>query len=120
MDLSGNDQIGFVQFDMRTDDGQPDQTIIAEGAETFNMAPNWRVLGATKIDGIGSEWKTYTLMFQNTGAYTMFNIFHPQMSQGEVLGNIYVDNFRVYQVNPYVKMPVLHGHSCYTGKSFNV
>ena len=120
MDLSGNDQIAFVQFDMRTDDGQPDQTVIVEGAETFNMAPSWRVLGGSQIDGISSEWKTYTLMFQNAGAYSMFNIFHPQMSQGEVLGNIYVDNFRVYQVNPYVKMPTLYGHSYYTGESFNV
>ena len=59
-------------------------------------------------------------MFQNAGAYSMFNIFHPQMTQGEVLGNIYVDNFRVYQVNPYVKMPTLYGHSYYTGESFNV
>lgn len=120
MDLSGNDQIAFVQFDMRTDDGQPDQTVIVEGAETFNMAPSWRVLGGSQIDGISSEWNTYTLMFQNAGAYSMFNIFHPQMTQGEVLGNIYVDNFRVYQVNPYVKMPTLYGHSYYTGESFNV
>ena len=120
MDLSGNDQIAFVQFDMRTDDGQPDQTVIVEGAETFNMAPSWRVLGGSQIDGISSEWKTYTLMFQNAGAYSMFNIFHPQMTQGEVLGNIYVDNFRVYQVNPYVKMPTLYGQSYYTGESFNV
>lgn len=120
MDLSGNDQIAFVQFDMRTDDGQPDQTVIVEGAETFNMAPSWRILGGSQIDGISSEWKTYTLMFQNAGAYSMFNIFHPQMTQGEVLGNIYVDNFRVYQVNPYVKMPTLYGHSYYTGESFNV
>lgn len=120
MDLSGNDQIAFVQFDMRTDDGQPDQTVIVEGAETFNMAPSWRVLGGSQIDGISSEWMTYTLMFQNAGAYSMFNIFHPQMTQGEVLGNIYVDNFRVYQVNPYVKMPTLYGHSYYTGESFNV
>lgn len=120
MDLSGNDQIAFVQFDMRTDDGQPDQTVIVEGAETFNMAPSWRVLGGSQIDGISSEWKTYTLMFQNAGAYSMFNIFHPQMTQGEFLGNIYVDNFRVYQVNPYVKMPTLYGHSYYTGESFNV
>lgn len=119
MDLSGNDQIAFVQFDMRTDDGQPDQTVIVEGAETFNMAPSWRVLGASQIDGISSEWKTYTLMFQNAGAYSMFNIFHPQ-KQGEALCNIYVDNFRVYQVNPYVKMPTLYGHSYYTGDSFNV
>lgn len=119
MDLSGNDQIAFVQFDMRTDDGQPDQTVIVEGAETFNMAPSWRVLGGSQIDGISSEWKTYTLMFQNAGAYSMFNIFHPQ-KQGEALGNIYVDNFRVYQVNPYVKMPTLYGHSYYTGESFNV
>lgn len=119
MDLSGNDQIAFVQFDMRTDDGQPDQTVIVEGAETFNMAPSWRVLGGSQIDGISSEWKTYTLMFQNAGAYSLFNIFHPQ-KQGEVLGNIYVDNFRVYQVNPYVKMPTLYGHSYYTGGSFNV
>lgn len=119
MDLSGNDQIAFVQFDMRTDDGQPDQTVIVEGAETFNMAPSWRVLGGSQIDGISSEWKTYTLMFQNAGAYSMFNIFHPQ-KQGEALCNIYVDNFRVYQVNPYVKMPTLYGHSYYTGESFNV
>lgn len=119
MDLSGNDQIAFVQFDMRTDDGQPDQTVIVEGAETFNMAPSWRVLGASQIDGISSEWKTYTLMFQNAGAYSLFNIFHPQ-KQGEALCNIYVDNFRVYQVNPYVKMPSLYGHSYYTGDSFNV
>ena len=119
MDLSGNDQIAFVQFDMRTDDGQPDQTVIVEGAETFNMAPSWRVLGGSQIDGISSEWKTYTLMFQNAGAYSMFNIFHPQ-KQGEALCNIYVDNFRVYQVNPYVKMPMLYGHSYYTGDSFNV
>lgn len=119
MDLSGNDQIAFVQFDMRTDDGQPDQTVIVEGAETFNMAPSWRVLGASQIDGISSEWKTYTLMFHNAGAYSMFNIFHPQ-KQGEALCNIYVDNFRVYQVNPYVKMPTLYGHSYYTGESFNV
>lgn len=119
MDLSGNDQIAFVQFDMRTDDGQPDQTVIVEGAETFNMAPSWRVLGGSQIDGISSEWKTYTLMFQNAGAYSMFNIFHPQ-KQGEDLCNIYVDNFRVYQVNPYVKMPTLYGHSYYTGDSFSV
>lgn len=119
MDLSGNDQIAFVQFDMRTDDGQPDQTVIVEGAETFNMAPSWRVLGGSLIDGISSEWKTYTLMFQNAGAYSLFNIFHPQ-KQGEDLCNIYVDNFRVYQVNPYVKMPTLYGHSYYTGESFNV
>lgn len=119
MDLSGNDQIAFVQFDMRTDDGQPDQTVIVEGAETFNMAPSWRVLGASQIDGISSEWKTYTLMFQNAGAYSLFNIFHPQ-KQSEALCNIYVDNFRVYQVNPYVKMPTLYGHSYYTGDSFNV
>lgn len=119
MDLSGNDQIAFVQFDMRTDDGQPDQTVIVEGAETFNMAPSWRVLGASQIDGVSSEWKTYTLMFQNAGAYSLFNIFHPQ-KQGEALCNIYVDNFRVYQVNPYVKMPTLYGHSYYTGESFNV
>lgn len=119
MDLSGNDQIAFVQFDMRTDDGQPDQTVIVEGAETFNMAPSWRVLGGSQIDGISSEWKTYTLMFQNAGAYSLFNIFHPQ-KQGEDLCNIYVDNFRVYQVNPYVKMPTLYGHSYYTGDSFNV
>lgn len=119
MDLSDNDQIAFVQFDMRTDDGQPDQTVIVEGAETFNMAPSWRVLGASQIDGISSEWKTYTLMFQNAGAYSMFNIFHPQ-KQGEALCNIYVDNFRVYQVNPYVKMPTLYGHSYYTGDSFSV
>lgn len=119
MDLSGNDQIAFVQFDMRTDDGQPDQTVIVEGAETFNMAPSWRVLGGSQIDGVSSEWKTYTLMFQNAGAYSLFNIFHPQ-KQGEALCNIYVDNFRVYQVNPYVKMPTLYGHSYYTGESFNV
>lgn len=119
MDLSGNDQIAFVQFDMRTDDGQPDQTVIVEGAETFNMAPSWRVLGGSQIDGISSEWKTYTWMFQNAGAYSLFNIFHPQ-KQGEALCNIYVDNFRVYQVNPYVKMPTLYGHSYYTGESFNV
>lgn len=119
MDLSGNDQIAFVQFDMRTDDGQPDQTVIVEGAETFNMAPSWRVLGGSQIDGVSSEWKTYTLMFQNAGAYSLFNIFHPQ-KQGEDLCNIYVDNFRVYQVNPYVKMPTLYGHSYYTGDSFNV
>lgn len=119
MDLSGNDQIAFVQFDMRTDDGQPDQTVIVEGAETFNMAPSWRVLGGSQIDGVSSEWMTYTLMFQNAGAYSLFNIFHPQ-KQGEALCNIYVDNFRVYQVNPYVKMPTLYGHSYYTGESFNV
>lgn len=119
MDLSGNDQIAFVQFDMRTDDGQPDQTVIVEGAETFNMAPSWRVLGGSQIDGVSSEWKTYTLMFQNAGAYSLFNIFH-QQKQGEALCNIYVDNFRVYQVNPYVKMPTLYGHSYYTGESFNV
>lgn len=119
MDLSGNDQIAFVQFDMRTDDGQPDQTVIVEGAETFNMAPSWRVLGGSQIDGVSSERKTYTLMFQNAGAYSLFNIFHPQ-KQGEALCNIYVDNFRVYQVNPYVKMPTLYGHSYYTGESFNV
>ena len=83
------------------------------------MAPSWRVLGGSQIDGISSEWKTYTLMFQNAGAYSLFNIFHPQ-KQGEALCNIYVDNFRVYQVNPYVKMPTLYGHSYYTGDSFNV
>ncbi len=119
VDLGDNDQVAFVQFDVRTDDGQPDQTIIVEGAETYNMAPTWDMLGNSQVDGINNEWKTYTFMFQNTGHYSIFNIFHPQQYQGEELGNLYIDNFRIYQVKPYIKMPVLYGHTYYTGDSFH-
>ena len=119
VDLSGNDNVAFIEFKVRTDDGQPNQNLYVEGAETHNMAPSWDFLGNGLIDDINNEWKTYTVTFHNTGAYTMFNFFHPQMVQGEELGNLYFDDVRIYQVKPYIKMPELLSHTYYTGDSFH-
>lgn len=118
VDLSGNDRVAFLEFKVRTDDGQPDQNLIVEGAETHNMAPSWDFLGNAQISDVSSEWKTYTLTFHDAGAYTIFNFFHPQMYQNEELGNLYFDDVRLYQVKPYIKMPELLGHTRYTGDSF--
>lgn len=118
MDVSGNDRVAFLEFKVRTDDGKPAQKIVVEGAETYNMAPSWDVLGSGLIEDVTDEWKTYRVMFQNCGAYSMFNFAHFAMEYGEVLNNIYFDDIRVFQVTPYITMPELMVHANYTGDSF--
>lgn len=85
-----------------------------ECAETHNFAPNWDDIDVPFVtDQITGEWRTYRLVFQEGGPYTLINIVGMGVGNG-----IYIDDVAVYSLKPDVAVPVLRNHSDFTGDSF--
>lgn len=106
--LSGNSGIAFVSLRARrlAKDPELQYGLDVEGAETYNMAPSWKILGSHHIDNITTEWQTYTFMFYGCGDYTLFNIYTP-------VDQILIDDVKVYQIDQYAPTTAGHKHDTY-------
>lgn len=118
LDCSGNQGVVFLEFKARTDVGVAGQYLLVEAAETFNMQPSWNTLGTVVLTDLSSDWKTYTVKFYNAGQYTLFNIVRQQMVQDDVVRRIYLDDVRVYTIDPFIAMPTALPYTDYDGESF--
>lgn len=118
LDCSAHQGVVFLEFKARTDEGVENQYLLAEAAETFNMQPSWDMLGDVVLTDVSPEWKTYTIKFYNAGQYTLFNLVRQQMTQEDVVHRIYLDDVRVYTIDPYIAMPTALPYTDYDGESF--
>lgn len=116
LDCSKHQGIVFLEFQARADADATGQLVV-EAAETYNMQPSWSFLGSNYID-VTSEWQTYRVQYQGAGKYTMFNFSKNEGSQDPVQTHIYIDNVKVYTINPYITMPSTLPYTDYTGQSF--
>lgn len=112
LDVSGYCGIVFVRFNARTLTGTAEGLWI-EGAETFNMAPSWDMLGTAICPTVTDEWRTYEATFYGGGEFSIFNIVQTEP------GLVFIDDVRVYQIDQYVATPVTLLHSNYKGTSFD-
>lgn len=110
LNVSAHGGIVFVRFKARTAEGYASNVLI-EAAETYNMAPNWTILGAMPIPQVGPEWQTYEVMYYGGGSYSIFNLVAFDHA-------IYVDDFEVFQIDQHVATPVAMPHTDYKGTSF--
>lgn len=114
-----------VQFDAYTDSPKKTNSIsLIEAAETNGMGPAWDIIGSGTLPEITSEKKTYTILYRGAGPSTIFNIVAqrgPLEQGGLPVGNsIYVDNVRVFSLEPYVDAPTNLKMKYYKGDNFKL
>lgn len=115
MKLDEDGAIFVFEFRARTRNaGETYDGLLVECGETNNMGPTWRTCDETvMVAGIPSEWTTYRLVFREGGPTTLINIV------GINPGNVYLDDFKVYQLVPNLMYPEVLRHTEYKGTSFN-
>ena len=117
--------IAFLEFKARTTNPNLVQYLVVESAETNHMAADWRVLGGQMTPELSTQWQTYTVMFYGGGETTMFNIL-PQMEmwwyqdKSEEPCKVLFDDFKVYSINSFVKIPKNLRHTNYKGSEFDL
>lgn len=106
--------IAVIEFRARTKNaGETYDYLYIEAGETNNMGPTWRTVDEpTIVTGIPSQWTKYRIIFRDAGPSTLFNLV------GMGPGNVYIDDIKVYQLKPYVDVPVTTAHTDYKGTSF--
>lgn len=114
-----------LQFDAYTDDAKKTNEIsLVEAAETNGMGASWDVLGSAQLPAITNEKKTYTILYRGAGKSTIFNIVAqrgPLEQGGLPVGNsIYVDNVKVFSLQPYVNAPKNLTMKYYKGDNFKL
>ena len=115
----------IIQFDAYTDDASKSNEYVAlEAAETNGMTATWNVLGSTQLPEVTSEKKTYTMLFRGAGKTTLFNLYAQRLKETKISdpeGNsIYVDNVKVFALNPNVAAPTGLKMKYYNGDSFRL
>ncbi|MBO5444206.1 MAG: fibronectin type III domain-containing protein [Muribaculaceae bacterium] len=120
IDLSANAGTFVVEFKVKvTEEAKSNPMmpamIIVETAETNGMSPTWDMFEQTFMDyeHITTEWTTFRLVFQGAGKSTLCNIVGQGMS-----GGMYIDDVRMYSLDPYLDTPVVRRHSDFTESSF--
>lgn len=114
-----------LQFDAYTDAANKTNEIsLVEAAETNGMGASWDVLGSAQLPKITNEKKTYTILYRGAGKSTIFNIVAqrgPLEQGGLPVGNsIYVDNVKVFSMQPYVDAPKNLTMKYYKGDNFKL
>lgn len=114
-----------LQFDAYTDAANKTNGIsLVEAAETNGMGASWDVLGSAQLPTITNEKKTYTILYRGAGKSTIFNIVAqrgPLEQGGLPVGNsIYVDNVKVFSLQPYVNAPKNLTMKYYKGDNFKL
>lgn len=105
--------LGVLEFKARTRvPGAKYNELYIEAAETNGMAATWRFLESCVVENITNEWTTYRILMPNCGPTTMFNIV--MMRDGE----LFLDDVKVYEIEPYVGVPNAKAHTDYEGTSF--
>lgn len=115
----------IIQFDAYTDDASKTNKYVAlEAAETNGMTATWDVLGSTAIPEVTNEKKTYTMLFRGGGKTTIFNIYAQRGKETKISdpeGNsIYLDNVKVFALNPNVAAPTGLKMKYYKGDTFRL
>ncbi len=115
----------ILQFDAYTDAPSKTNAMVAlEAAETNGMTATWDQLGRTTLPEVTSEKKTYTVLFRGGGKTTMFNIYSYRYKETKIsdpIGNsIYIDNVKVYSLNPQVNAPTGLTMKYYQGDKFRL
>lgn len=120
LDLTAYDGTFVVEFRAKLSGEQNAEMptgIIVEVAETNNMGPTWDMFEDSFInfDLLSQEWTTFRLLFQGAGPSTLASI----VGQG-VSGGLFVDDVKIYSLEPFVKAPALTGHSDFAEDSFTL
>lgn len=91
--------------------------IIVETAETNNMSPTWDMFEDSFMNyqNLSTEWTTFRLIFQGAGSSTLCNIVGQGMS-----GGMYIDDVKVYTLDPYLETPVLRRHTDFASDSLTL
>lgn len=124
-DVSGYNGVVVLQFDAYTaKEGEVNENVLVEAAETNNMAASWDILGSTRIPTVTNVPQTYTMLFYGGGKTSIFNIATSKYQKemyGESYGNsVYVDNIKIYQLDQYVGFPTTLEKKYYKGTSFTL
>lgn len=103
-----------LEFRARTRNvGETYDYLLVGAAETHDMGPTWSIPEEEiLVTGIPAEWTTYRIVFRDCGPTTLFNIV------GVGVGNVYIDDVKIYQLVPKVMYPAVLPHSDYKGTSF--
>ena len=124
-DVSGYNGAVIVQFDAYTaNEGEVNEYVGVEAAETNNMGPSWDILGSTRLPAVTNVPQTYTILFQGGGKSSIFNIYTSKYQKemyGDVYGtSVYLDNIKIYQIDQYVGYPLTLSMKYYRGTSFTL
>ena len=117
LDCSGGDGMVYVRFKARTD-ASGTQMFGIESADTHGWAPSWDNYESYTINDLDNTWKEYVLEFHGGAETYMFNMYTTQTELGQVMGSVYIDDFEVLTINPYVHMPSVLVHHQYNGDNF--
>lgn len=117
LDCSGGDGMVYVRFKARTD-AEGTQLFGIESANTHGWSPTWDYNESYYINDIDKDWKEYVLEFHGGDTTYLFNMYTAQTELGQKMGSIYLDDFEVLTVNPYVHMPEVLAHRQYNGDNF--
>ena len=110
----GYEGIVHLQLNARLEDNATPQTnLMFEAAETYDMAPSWKILGSGMAD-ITNEWMKYDVAFYGGEKSVILNIYN---AFGQ---SVYIDDLVVYQVGQPAMTPVALPATDYTGTSFTV
>lgn len=122
IDLSAYDGTFVVEFRVKLSapqaaDSEIPSAIIVEVAETFNMSPIWDTFEDSffNYENLSDEWTTFRLIYQGGGPSTIVNI----VGQG-LEGGMFLDDVKIYSLNPFIKAPTLTGHSDFSNESFAI
>lgn len=112
LNVAANGGIAWIRFKARAKNAGDNPQVMVEAAETFNMAPSWRMMGSAALPQLSTEWKEYSMFFYGGGEYTLFNIV-------SVMAPVYIDNIEVFTVKQHIGTPTTLPHTNYEGTSFD-
>ena len=107
----GYEGIVNIEFKARVEEGKKDSQLLVEAAETYDMAPSWKILGSG-VATVTEDWQTFTASFYGGEKSVILNLANFSGT------SIYIDDIRVYQVGQPAQTPVALPYSDYKGTSW--
>lgn len=108
------DGLVVFEFKAKSKEGAAQyNALLVEAAETNNMGPSWdNIDDSFLLPPIPYEWTTYRVLLRGGGPTSIYHL----VAVGP--GSCFIDDIKVYEINPIVGMPVCLPHSDYKGESF--
>lgn len=123
LNLNTGDENGVSVFEFKVrksaDTDDANYVLRIEASETNDMGPTWRDIDeGIMFTNLPTEWTTIRCIFRGAGPTAIYNIYSTITQMG-VTAKIYVDDVKVYSLDPKVAIPTVLPHSDYKGTSFN-
>lgn len=114
IDVSGS-KLSLIEMKVYSPETSSETFMGVEAAETFGMSPTWDFLDNGSINVPQGAWHDVKLVVYGGQKSTLYNIY--LASPGTQL---YIDDIKVSQIEPFVGIPDILTHADYQGTSLKV